>query len=73
MFRISVHRSRPSLMGALHYSDDDDDDDGFVFLRLGELFNLNTVAWRNGADISSHMFLCLLVCERAGLPSRYRR
>lgn len=56
-------------MGALHYSDDD----GFVFLRLGELFNLNTVAWRNGADISSHMFLCLLVCERAGLPSRYRR
>lgn len=69
MFRISVHRSRPSLMGVLHYSDDD----GFVFLRLGELFNLNTVAWRNGADISSRMFLCLLVCERAGLPSRYRR
>lgn len=58
MFRRSMnHRCLP-LMGPLHY---DDDDDGFVFLLLGELFNLSTAAWRDGADISNQMFLCLLI------------
>lgn len=67
--RVSnIHLSQP--LGALDFGDGDD---GFVFLLLGELFNLNTVAWRDGADIFSQMFVCLLICKRAALSSCYHR
>lgn len=64
----NIHPSQ--LLGALDFGDGDD---GFVFLLLGELFNLNTVAWRDGADIFSQMFVRLLICKRAALSSSYRR
>lgn len=65
--RVSnIHLSQP--LGALDFGDGDD---GFVFLL--ELFNLNTVAWRHGADIFSQMFVCLLICKRAALSLCYHR
>lgn len=58
-------------MGALDYGEND----GFVSLLFGDLFNLNAPACRDPADISSLVFLCLLVwkqllCLRLITPER---